>query len=391
MKGSTPNIASSLSQLRKRLSGFSAPADTKPCGAIATLLEGTSKKSSVTSTSRQTQLGINIPKPGESYYPFVKRGSAPRIYTAESKITNTSDEVRAGSICSDRIHPLTSPTVMRRGLLCNTRSPTALRTLTAAGITSNTVKSKNILKPERSGSRNTLADSPKLRTSVSTQLLFSHKSEVSPMCSKGSPSFAKTPGLLESRASLTETQPPKSLSHIASLTQLTKANTSTPHSWEDFHSALHRVKQTRQRLQECLHNLRGERPQESGPIENAGRVPTSFKSAFIENDKSTSIDESTSRGLAADEGQPSQPSCLKQLLLSPISQGMEMSLNEFRQLERSPSASQSPNKKGCLKLQTQPKEGSVSTELPEQPINSKPTLKRGVSFSENVVMFIYQA
>ena len=211
------------------------------------------------------------------------------------------------------------------------------------------------------------------------------------MCSKGSPSFAKTPGLLESRASLTETQPPKSLSHIASLTQLTKANTSAPHSWEDFHSALHRVKQTRQRLQECLHNLRGERPQESGPIENAGRVPTSFKSAFIENDKSTSIDESTSRGLAADEGQPSQPSCLKQLLLSPISQGMEMSLNEFRQLERSPSASQSPNKKGCLKLQTQPKEGSGSTELPDQPINSKPTLKRGVSFSENVVMFIYQA
>ena len=230
-------------------------------------------------------------------------------------------------------------------------------------------------------------DSTHLKSRVSTKLLLGSRLDSSPVCLNRASVSPHKPEIQDRRASLNQIQAINPQSHLATPIKQADRKPASP-GWKDFNSAVDRMKQTRQRLQNCLKSLRGGKQQDPKEAERAGQVPPSFKSAFIETPKSLSNEELTSSGLAADDGQLSQSAGLKHLLLSPASQGMQMSLGEFRQLEGSSTNSRSPSKKGCLKLQSQLIEGTSSQDLPQK---TPQELKRGVSFSENVVMFIYQA
>jgi hypothetical protein len=100
---------------------------------------------------------------------------------------------------------------------------------------------------------------------------------------------------------------------------------------------------------------------------------------------SNSSSKSTSLSLAA----------LKDLLKDPSKTGVEMSVVDYKKLEKSSTLFSSSTGRGCMKKrpssQQQLDAGTIESDFSTQVTDSESKLKRGVSFSENVVMFIYQA
>jgi hypothetical protein len=86
---------------------------------------------------------------------------------------------------------------------------------------------------------------------------------------------------------------------------------------------------------------------------------------------------------------------LKDLLKDPSKTGVEMSVVDFKKLEKSSTVCLSSTGRGCMKKrpssQQQLDADQIESVFSSQVTDSGSKLKRGVSFSENVVMFIYQA
>lgn len=78
---------------------------------------------------------------------------------------------------------------------------------------------------------------------------------------------------------------------------------------------------------------------------------------------------------------------LKELLQDPSQAGIEMTIAAFKDLATS---ALTESRKSCLKLSELSRQSSLTEQSQDVPAQSV-TLKRSVSFSENVVMFIYQA
>lgn len=78
---------------------------------------------------------------------------------------------------------------------------------------------------------------------------------------------------------------------------------------------------------------------------------------------------------------------LKELLQDPSQAGIEMTIAAFKDLATS---ALTESRKSCLKLSELSRQSSLTEQSQDVPVQSA-ILKRSVSFSENVVMFIYQA
>lgn len=162
-------------------------------------------------------------------------------------------------------------------------------------------------------------------------------------------------------------------------------------SWENFHSAIQKVKEKRDRLQKCIESLK---KSEVALGRLTAEIPqlsrNRLKSAFLEpecSEKTQSPCTTHDRSTEANSSTPRSPQTLKHLLLTPIKSTIEMTVPEFRQLEQiRPNCTKSP--KSCLKPQLSSR---LCLKMPSEATSSESTLKRAVSFSENVVMFIYQA
>lgn len=81
---------------------------------------------------------------------------------------------------------------------------------------------------------------------------------------------------------------------------------------------------------------------------------------------------------------------LKDILQNPDSVGSQFTVAQFRRME-STKLHDNHSPKSCLRIPTYSRQSSLKEELLQSSDHSKPTLKKSVSFSENVVMFMYQA
>jgi hypothetical protein len=159
-------------------------------------------------------------------------------------------------------------------------------------------------------------------------------------------------------------------------------------SWVNFHTAIDRVKQTRSQLEKCIQNLKSTQSAccfAEHLTENSLHQEQAGEEKSIQADKQGEVCEQDPVNHP-----PEQPISLKNLLLNPLNLGLEMTISEFHKLERcSSTGSTSPSIKSCLKHQHSSNMVLEADQNTQPQPNSK--LKRAVSFSENVVMFIYQA
>jgi hypothetical protein len=152
--------------------------------------------------------------------------------------------------------------------------------------------------------------------------------------------------------------------------------------------SLNRVQTIKVKLQEYLQDLNTTKslvsPQDAVVLAKPV-IEIVKKPMTIINDQLT---EDSSKCGSPESNTNNQPGALKELLQNPKQAGTELTISQFRQLESTLAVEA---RKSCLRTSNTSRKG-LSLELDSLDKGlSKEKLKRSVSFSENVVMFIYQA
>ena len=157
-------------------------------------------------------------------------------------------------------------------------------------------------------------------------------------------------------------------------------------------SSASRVETIKSRLQDCLGDL-NVKTQVSSKISasSSKKYKAAVGEPSVTETKQTDADESVTSSSPKPDELLTQQAQLKELLKNPSQAGTEMTVSQFRRLE-SVGSNHAP--KSCLKASSSLSSNYFGSESPKASVNQpdqRSTLKRGVSFSENVVMFIYQA
>jgi hypothetical protein len=173
----------------------------------------------------------------------------------------------------------------------------------------------------------------------------------------------------------------------SSMMQSRSSNISKPLYVSSLTKTVRNNQLMRSQLQQCLQNLRSSQSTLEKPS-----LEAKASSSEIHEFDSSEFQKAEARA-ESPVGKSGPSLALKELLQDSTHIGVEMTVQDYKRLEKSSSGYLRPNSRGCLKSPPSchftldaDKTGSASTEL-----SSDWRIKRAVSFSENVVMFIYQA
>jgi hypothetical protein len=152
--------------------------------------------------------------------------------------------------------------------------------------------------------------------------------------------------------------------------------------------SLNRVQTIKVRLQEYLQDFDTKSVVSPKPEADSDKLTKEAAKQPVASITDQQTEDSCECGSSENNNTNNPLGALKELLKNPKQAGTEMTVSQFRQLEANSAVEV---RKSCLRTSNSSLKGlKVQSEDLDKRL-PKETLKRSVSFSENVVMFIYQA